>query len=97
MWDIVLYGGVTGAIFLLMIISLVVRDTDFIRNRPADFIIELIFVSLIPALLMVFVFAKTRRLDSRQTLVWFLSILFKLMIFHILLQISGFYTHVFRA
>lgn len=92
-----MYGGVTLAIFILIIVSLVVRDINFIRDQPADFFIELIFVSLIPALLMVFVFAKTRRLDSRQTLVWFLGLLFKLMVFHILLQLSGFYTYVFRA
>lgn len=97
MWDIVMYGGVTLAIFVLMIVSFVVRDIDFIRAQPADFFIELLFISVIPALLMVFVFAKTRRLDSRQTLVWFLSVLLKLMIFHILFQLSGFYTYVFRA
>lgn len=92
-----MYGGVTVAIIILLIISLIVCDVGFIRNQPFDFVIELIFVSLIPALLMVFVFAKTRRLDSRQTLVWFLSVMLKLMIFHILFQLSGFYTHVFRA
>lgn len=92
-----MYGGVIFAIFALIIVSLVVRDIEFIRNQPGEFFIELIFVSLIPALLMVFVFARTRKLDSRQTLVWFLGILFKLMVFHILLQISGFYTYVFKA
>ena len=71
------------------------RDIGFIINQPFDFIFEMIFISLIPALLMVFVFARTRNISPQDTIVWFLTILLKLIILHILFQLSGIYTSFF--
>jgi uncharacterized membrane protein YvlD (DUF360 family) len=89
------YTGIIVSIVVLGIFSFIVKDISFIKEYPLDFFIELIFVSVVPALLMVFVFARTRNMSPNTTLVWFLSVLIKLMIFHILFQLSGLYTYAF--
>lgn len=93
--DSILYVVLFVSVFVLCVVSFYVKDIDFIVRHPFDFFMELFFVSVIPALLMVFVFAKTRRFSSEQTTVWFYSLLLKLMIFHILFQISGIYSYTF--
>ncbi len=83
------------SIILLTATSIIIRDVDFIKKYPYDFVMELIFISLVPALLMIFVFARTRRLSKYETVIWFIKVLLKLMIFHILFQLSGIYTYAF--
>lgn len=84
-----------GSIILLIGTSIMIRDVAFIKNNPIDFAMELIFISFVPALLMVFVFARTRKLSNHDTVIWFIKVLLKLMIFHILFQLSGIYTYAF--
>lgn len=84
-----------ASLILLIVTSIMIRDVDFIRTHPYDFVMELIFISFVPALLMVFVFARTRRLSKYDTVIWFIKVLLKLMIFHILFQLSGIYTYAF--
>jgi hypothetical protein len=74
---------------------LIVKDYGFIKYRPFEFAMELLFISVIPALLMVFVVSKTRQLTKEETMVWFFTILIKLMVLHILMQLSGIYTFSF--
>jgi len=84
-----------ASLILLICTSIMIRDVDFIKKYPYDFAMELIFISFVPALLMIFVFARTRRLSKYETVMWFIKVLLKLMIFHILFQLSGLYTYAF--
>ena len=93
--DYVLYGGLFLTLLVLGMFSFYVQDYDFIIQNPGGFFMELIAVGLIPALLMVFVFAITRKLSQSETLVWFFTVLLKLMILHLLLQLSGCYSYMF--
>lgn len=93
--DTLFYLGLFSALVILCIFSYQAKDIGFIINQPFDFFMEMLFVSIIPALLMVFVFARTRKFTPQEATVWFWTVLFKLMIFHLLFQLSGFYTYVF--
>lgn len=95
MLDYILYGGLFLTILVLGMFSFYVQDYDFIVQNPGGFFGELIAIALVPALLMVFVFAITRKLSPNETLVWFFTVLLKLMIFHLLLQLSGAYSYMF--
>ena len=95
MFDIIVYFATLTAVVTLCVVSFFVHDFGFIMHRPFDFFIELLFVSLVPSLLMVFVFARTRSIDSKSTLVMFFTVMIKLMIFHILFQLSGIYSAMF--
>ena len=83
------------SIIVLAFMSIINKDIAFIVQRPASFFAELICVGAIPALIMVFVFSRTRLFTSEETKVWFLASMFKLMVFHILLQTSGVYSAAF--
>jgi hypothetical protein len=95
MLDYVLYGGLFLTLLVLGMFSFYVQDYDFIIQNPGAFFSELIAVGLLPALLMVFVFSITRKLSPNETLVWFFTVLLKLMILHLLLQLSGCYSYMF--
>lgn len=95
MLDYVLYGGLFLTLLVLGMFSFYVQDYDFIIQHPGAFFSELIAVGLLPALLMVFVFSITRKLSPNETLVWFFTVLLKLMILHLLLQLSGCYSYMF--
>ena len=92
---LVVYLGAFLAILVLSITSFIIADVTFIKLYPMDFILEILFVGLIPALLMAFIFAKTRKMNNKDILYWFLTLSIKLIIFHILFQLSGLYTHAF--
>lgn len=94
-FEVIFYIGLFLSILILCITSFYVKDYAFILDRPFDFFMELFFISIVPALLMVFIFAKTRKLTTSETQVWFFTVLLKLMIFHILFQLSGIYSYTF--
>ena len=87
--------GFVIALLFMGFVAMYRMDILFIIDRPFDFFMELMFVAIVPALLMVFVFARTRGFTGNQTLGWALAVAFKLMIFHILAQLCGFYTYAF--
>jgi hypothetical protein len=89
------YIGLFATVLILSIFSFIVKDIGFIRDNPVDFAIELLFISFLPALMMVFVFGRTRKVDSNKLVLWFVTLILKLMIFHILFQLSGLYSMAF--
>ena len=93
--EYLLYIGFAVSLIILFAFSLIVKDIAFVRDHPFDFFLELLFISVIPALLMVFVFGKTRKVNDNELLMWFLTLMIKLMIFHILFQFSGLYSIAF--
>lgn len=87
--------GFVGALFVMGIVAMYRMDLTFVLENPFDFVMELMFVAIVPAVLMVFVFARTRRLTRNQTLGWTLALTFKLGLFHVLAQLCGLYTYSF--
>lgn len=90
LWSIII------AFVFLVITSLLVRDYYFIIKHPYDFIWELLFFSVVPSLLFVFIFVKTRNIPVKDTIPWFIAMVVKFAIFHILFQLSGVYTVIFQ-
>jgi hypothetical protein len=92
---VILWTMIIAFIFLV-ITSIIVRDYDFIIKHPYDFIWELLFFSVVPSLIFVFIFVKTRNIKIKKTIPWFLVMVIKFAIFHLLFQLSGVYTVVFE-
>lgn len=87
--------GFVIAILYMGLVAMYRMDIMFIIEHPFDFFMELMFVAIVPAILMVFVFARTRGLTRNQTLGWALAVSFKLMVFHLLAQLCGMYKYAF--
>ena len=92
--NIILYSLIV-AVILLFITSCVIRDIDFIKEKPGYFMLELFCMSVIPSIIIVFVFAKTRGMEMKETIVWCAAMVAKFALFHILFQVSGVYTAIF--
>lgn len=84
-----------GILFLgaayLFVLTLLRRDFEIIVRRPFIFIVELILVSIIPAVPLLF-FAVSRKISLSEAMTWFIALAVKFAIFHVLLQTSGMYT-----
>lgn len=81
-----------AALVVLIVTSAIVRDYYFIVANPGKFMIELVFFSVIPSLLIALVIFKTRNIPVKDTISWLLVMIFKFAVFHILFQLSGIYT-----
>ena len=90
----ILFAIVSGTIALTGM-SFVIRDTEYITEYPIKFLLELLYISITPALI-VFMMAKFRN-DKITLHTWqeFVLVAAKFMLFHILLQLSGFYRSIF--
>lgn len=92
----VILWTVIAALVFLIVTSIIVRDYEFIIKSPGLFIIEILFFSVIPALIIVFIMARTRNMPVKDTLGWLIAMIFKFSIFHVLFQLSGVYTVLFN-
>jgi hypothetical protein len=72
----------------------VVRDVDIIKRSPLLFIIETILVSLLPAI-PIFFFVISREISFAVATAWVYGLSIKFAVFHVLFQVSGFYTYMF--
>lgn len=86
-----------AAFSILVITSLVVRDYGFIVDHPWLFSLELIFFSLVPSILIAFVFVKTRSIKVKEGIHWLIALTLKFAVFHILFQLSGVYSVLFTS
>lgn len=91
----ILYSISFISILILGILSLHAKDFNFIVHNTFDFFLELFFLAIIPAILYVAIFVKTRKLNTKSAQILVFTIILKLMIFHILFQTSGLYTRMF--
>lgn len=89
MWSLIIATAV------LIITSILVKDVGFIKSDPIAFLIELLFISVISSLIICVVFAKTRNVKVKDTITWFLALMAKFAIFHVLFQLSGVYSAMF--
>ena len=94
-FEFLIFLGFIVSTLVFGIMAFIKRDYAFIVDHPFDFFMELLFISIIPALLMVFIFARTRNMSKDETILSFFTIIIKFMVLHILLQLSGLYTSMF--
>jgi hypothetical protein len=75
-------------------VSVVARDVEILKKKPFIFAIELLLVSLLPALPILF-FVVSRGLDIATAITWMYGLSIKFALFHLVFQLSGFYTYLF--
>jgi hypothetical protein len=85
------------AFIVLVLTSVFVRDYAFIVEHPWLFILELVFFSLVPAMMIALVFVKTRHIKVKEGMKWLVALTLKFALFHILFQLSGVYTVLFTT
>jgi hypothetical protein len=90
-----------GLIFILLFgfavlfaLALVVRDVDAIKRGPFLFLIETVLVALLPAVPFLF-FVISRGIPLEVAAAWVYGLSAKFAVFHLLFQVSGFYTYMF--
>ena len=76
---------------ITFLIALSVKDTDFIVKHKLSYILELIFVCILPSFILAYVFYKTRNISIKDSLHLGLFFSLKLVVFHILFQLAGIY------
>lgn len=87
--------SVLGIAILAMVAwSVIVRDGDYPQRRPLWFTAETLVIGFIGALPMLFL-GYTRKATTFETIAEFAILVIKFGLFHVLLQYSGFYTHLF--
>jgi len=80
----------------LLALSVIARDYKIIIENPFLFIIELLLMSILPGIPILF-FVITRGISMEQAWIWFSSLSVKFAIFHVISQLSGFYTWLFSS
>jgi len=83
--------GLVAVMFILVVTSAIIRDYLYIVEHPIKFTIEMIFFSVIPSLLITLVFVRTRNIPMNDGIMWFVLMVIKFAIFHVLFQLSGIY------
>jgi len=84
------------ALVYLFVLSIIVRDYRMIVERPFIFVVELIFMMVLPALPILF-FYVSRGTDFHKAMAWASSLAAKFGIFHIVMQLSGMYSFLFAT
>jgi hypothetical protein len=86
---------IVGGIAALSGMSAIIKDTEFIMNKPYKFLLETILMGLLPTLALVaIVYLRTDKFNNTNIVESF--VLFaKFAAFHVLLQISGYYRYIF--
>lgn len=90
------FWSLVVATVILVIISAIVRDYKYMVTNTTGFIIEMVLFSTLPPLVISLVFFKTRNITKKESIIWFLYMVLKFAIFHILFQLAGIYTIFFQ-
>jgi prolipoprotein diacylglyceryltransferase len=88
--------GIILVLGILVVLSLIVRDYKFIVENTTDFVFELIMFALVSSILVSWVLYETRKLSKQYTFWLFISLFIKFAIFHVVCQLSGIYTSLFK-
>jgi hypothetical protein len=88
---IVFWSLIAFSVFLV-ITSIIVHDYSFIVDHPIAFTVEMVFFSVVCAFIIAVVFARTRKINVKETWIWFTTMVIKFALFHVLFQLSGIYT-----
>jgi len=90
--------AIIGAIVFLSYVSAITQDTTFPTAHPWSFLVETLFVALVPASVVYVItdFRDNGKLDFSKLNKDFLLMAAKFGIFHLLFQFSGVYSYFFR-
>lgn len=88
------YFFIATAVFLT-VTSIIVRDTAFIVNQPRTFLIELLFIAVLPTLMYVFILTETRYVREGHGWRWIMALMLKFAGLHAAMQLSGIYSVYF--
>jgi len=91
----VLYGFYTFLVVSLIVLiatSIIVHDVSFIKANPRGFFIESFFVTMGMTLALAYGLKFSRGIRIRDNLVMMITIVVKVLIFHVLLELSGVYS-----
>jgi hypothetical protein len=84
------------AFIYLFVLSIIVRDTTLIVERPFIFTIELLFMMVLPAVPLLF-FVVSRGTDFKKAMILTSTLAAKFGAFHVVLQLSGTYKYLLGA
>ena len=90
-----IWGTVTIFI-VLIIVSVIVHDFSFIIEHPLYFTIETCMMGILPSLPLM-VFFMTRKLTHKQVILTYLIMVIQFGSLHVLCQLSGIYSYVFKS
>lgn len=93
-FEIAILGILAFGIAYLLALAVLVRDTQLIRTKPLIFIIELILMAILPGVPILF-FVVSRGISWEKAWIWFSSLSVKFALFHVISELSGFYTWLF--
>lgn len=87
--------AIVFGLFLLFVMSIIVHDTKYIQEYPNKFMIELFLISVLAAI-PIFYIGYARDVSLKTTTIDFILLVVKFGLFHIGMQLSGFYTNMFE-
>lgn len=93
-FEIAIIGVLAFGIAYLLALAILVRDVQLIRGKPLIFIFELLLMAFLPGIPILF-FVVSRGIPWEKAWIWFSSLSIKFAIFHIVSEMSGFYTWLF--
>jgi hypothetical protein len=96
LFEVATIGLLIIGFIYLFVLSLIVRDYKLIVERPFIFTVELLFMMLLPAIPLLF-FCVSRSVDLKTAIIYASTLAAKFGAFHVVLQLSGTYTHMFGA
>ncbi len=83
-----------GGFIYLLVLSIIVKDFKFIYENPLLFFVETIFMMILPAIPLLF-FYVSRKISWNKAMIYAGSLALKFGAFHIVFQLSGFYSYLF--
>lgn len=96
LFEVFTIGICVLAFVFLFILSVVVNDYKLIVERPFLFTIELIFMTILPSIPILF-FAVSRSMPLGRAMALAISFSVQAAAFHVVLQLSGVYKHSFGS
>jgi hypothetical protein len=93
-FEYALFFGLIIGFLWLAYMAWNIRYTDYIRQHPFRFLIELSAFSILPSFPL-WLFMITRGLPKRTMWIWFITLWFKFALLHIFFEISGVYQYYF--
>lgn len=92
---LLLLAAAVGFVYLFAL-SIFVHDTSIITGNFVYFFVETLLVAILPALPFFF-FVVSRGISIEKAKLYFYSLAAKFGVFHLLLQLSGYYRYLFAG
>jgi hypothetical protein len=94
MFEVVTVVALVLGFVYLLVLSIIIHDYKIIVEHPFIFTLELLFMMILPAIPLLF-FKVSRGIPWKDAVIWATSLATKFGAFHVVLQLSGFYSFLF--